>query len=138
MLLQGNLQGGQHLGIPVTDLGKSKDFYGQFGFKEIMYAEIPVDSDAVKAAMMQKDDLVIELYQLIGDERTEIGARKDGHVDHIALNVLDINKAYEELKTAGMEIIEGAPVHLDFWDNGCEYFTIRGPDGEKLEFNQIM
>jgi catechol 2,3-dioxygenase-like lactoylglutathione lyase family enzyme len=132
------LGGWNHLGIPVTEIEKSKAFYSKFGFQEIMNAEIPVDEDAVKAVMIQKDDFIIELYQLVGDELAEIGTRKDGHIDHIALNVVDIEKAYAELQAAGMKMIEDAPVYIAFWDRGSKYFNIRGPDGEKIEFNQII
>lgn len=132
------LGGWSHLGIPVTNLEKSKAFYQQFGFQEIMYAEIPVNGDAIKAVMIQKEDFIIELYQLVGAELAEIGTRKDGHIDHIALNVVDIEQAYTELQAAGMEMLEDAPVYIDFWDNGSKYFNVRGPDGEKLEFNQIL
>jgi len=86
--------------------------------------------------MMEKDEFVIELYQMFGESLAEISVRKDGHIDHIALNVTDIDKAYKELQKAGFEILEDAPVYLDFWDNGVKYFNIRGPDGEKLEFNE--
>jgi lactoylglutathione lyase len=27
---------------------------------------------------------------------------------------------------------------LAFWSKGCKYFNILGPDGERLEFNQIL
>ncbi len=138
MFLEENLQGSQHIGIPVTDLETSKAFYGAFGFNEVMYAEIPANGDSVKASMMSKAGFTIELYQLVGEGLQEIATRQDGHVDHIAMNVLDVDKAFVELKAAGMDIIEEAPVRLDFWENGCKYFTIRGPDGEKLEFNQIL
>ena len=131
------LGGWSHLGIPVTNIERSKNFYRQFGFTEIMSAEIPVNGDAVKAVMIEKDDFIVELYQLVGDELTEIGTRKDGHIDHIAFNTVDVDQAYAELQAAGMKMIEETPIYLsDFWDNGCKYFNIRGPDGEKLEFNQ--
>jgi len=52
---------------------------------------------------------------------------------------LDINRAYAEIKSAGLEILEeNAPVFLPFWEHGVKYFTVRGPDGEKVEFNQIL
>ena len=54
------------------------------------------------------------------------------------MNVLDVDKAFEEVKAAGMDILEDAPVPLEFWEKGCKYFNIRGPDGEKLEFNQVI
>ena len=132
------LGGWSHLGIPVTNIEKSRNFYKQFGFDEIMSAEIPVNADAIKAAMIQKDDFVIELYQLVGKELAEIATRKDGHIDHIALNVVDVEQAFAQLRAARMNMIEKAPVYLDFWDNGYKYFNIRGPGGEKLEFGQIL
>jgi catechol 2,3-dioxygenase-like lactoylglutathione lyase family enzyme len=132
------LGGWSHLGIPVTEIEKSKAFYRQFGFQEIMHAEIPGDAGAVKAVMIQQEDFIIELYQLVGDELAEIGTRKDGHIDHIALNVVEIEKAYADLQAVGMTLIEDAPVCIDFWDRGSKYFNLRGPDGEKIEFNQII
>jgi lactoylglutathione lyase len=137
-LLQGNLKGLQHLGIPVTDLERSVEFYTRFGFRDVMRREIPTEDDTVKVAMMQKDSTTIEMYQLTGDELQEVRTRTDGHIDHIAFNVDDIDKAFAELKAAGMETIEDAPVFLNFWEKGCKYFAVRGPDGEKLEFNQII
>jgi len=131
-----NLNGWAHLGIPVTDLKKSRDFYSQFGFKEIMYAEIPSGDEMTKVSMMEKNGFVIELYQKFGEILKEISTRKDGHIDHIALDVIDIDKAFKELKEAGLEILEDAPVFLDFWDNGVRYFNIRGPNGEKIEFSE--
>ena len=139
MLLQGNLQGVQHLGLPVTDLERSKAFYLNLGFTQTMRTDLPGQTEAIQVAMLQKDDLTIELYQLAGQERKEIAARQDGHIDHIALNVLDIDRAYTEIRTAGLEILEeNAPVFLPFWEHGVKFFTIRGPDGEKVEFNQIL
>src|ERR1039457_4666702 len=138
MLLQGNLQGFQHLGFPVTDLERSKSFYAELGFTDIMRIDIPDLNEIVKVAMLQKNDLTLELYQLNIKQCQEIASRNDGHIDHIALNVIDIDKAYEEIKNAKLEIIEdNAPVFLPFWADGVKYFSVRGPDGEKLEFNQI-
>lgn len=139
MLLQGNLQGVQHLGLPVTDLERSKAFYLNLGFTQTMRTDLAGQNEAIQVAMLQKDDLTIELYQLAGEERKQIAGRQDGHIDHIAMNVLDIEKAYTEIAAAGFEILEeNAPVFLPFWTHGVKFFTIRGPDGEKIEFNQIL
>ena len=139
MLLQGNLQGLQHLGLPVTDLERSKAFYAQLGFTETLRTEIQEDADVIQVAMMEHENFTIELYQLGQERRQEIAKRADGHIDHVALNVLDIEKAYAEIKSAGLEILEdNAPVFLPFWEHGVKYFTVRGPDGEKVEFNQIL
>jgi catechol 2,3-dioxygenase-like lactoylglutathione lyase family enzyme len=139
VLLKGNLRGLQHLGLPVTDLERSKAFYAQLGFIEAMRTDLPSTSEAIQVAMMQHEGLTVELYQLEEKERKEIAKRTDGHFDHIALDVLDIERAYNEIRAAGLEILEeGAPVFLPFWEHGVKYFTIRGPDGEKVEFNQIL
>lgn len=137
-MLEGNIRGLQHLGLPVTDLERSKAFYSQLGFKVVMTAELPSGDDAIRVAMMAIDGLVIEMYQLVGDERAEIGRRGDGHIDHVALDVADIDRAFEEVRAAGLETLEDAPVYLPFWDKGVKYFNVRGPDGEKVEFNQML
>ena len=54
----------------------------------------------------------------------------------MGLGVADAEKAYQELQDAGMDTLEDAPVTLPFWDKGVKYFNIRGPDGEKVEFNE--
>lgn len=139
MLLKGNLRGLQHIGLPVTNLERSKAFYTQLGFTEAMRTDLPRDSEAVRVAMMQHEGLTVELYQLEQEERQAIAERTDGHIDHIALDVMDIEQAYLEIRAAGLEVLEAeAPVFLPFWKHGVRFFTIRGPDGEKVEFNQIL
>ena len=87
---------------------------------------------------MQQGNMVIEIYQMPESELNEIRKRKNGHIDHIAFDVTDIDEAFSEMKSAGFTLIEKAPVFLCFWKNGCRYFNIIGPDGERLEFNQIL
>ncbi|HJZ39804.1 MAG TPA: VOC family protein [Bacteroidales bacterium] len=136
--LQGNFRGLQHLGIPVTNLETSVDFYSRLGFNRILAAHVDEADGRVLVGFMEQKDVVIELYQVTEKEREEIRSRKDGHVDHIAFDVADVEKAFQELKAAGFELVNEKPVFLNFWDKGCKYFAVRGPDGEKLEFNQIL
>lgn len=130
--------GWSHLGIPVTDLEKSKKFYEALGFTEVMKAEIKKEEGTIKVAFMELGDFHIELYRLFGKDYEEMSLRRDGRIDHIALDVADIEKAFQELKEANFNIIDETPNYLPFWDNGVRYFTIKGPDGEKIEFNQIL
>jgi catechol 2,3-dioxygenase-like lactoylglutathione lyase family enzyme len=88
--------------------------------------------------MMDFDGFVIELYQPAGKDQPGIRARGDGHIDHIALNVMDIRKAFAELEAAGLTIVEKEPVYLPFWEKGIKYFNVLGPDGERLEFAERM
>jgi lactoylglutathione lyase len=134
-LLANNFNGLQHIGLPVTNIQHSRQFYQQFGFKEVMAKEFAFGNGLAQVSMMERAGVILELYQLPGAER----AAKDGPVDHIAFSVDNIDQAFAELKATGMEILEeNAPMRLEFWERGCKFFTIRGPDGEKLEFNQIL
>jgi lactoylglutathione lyase len=138
--LQGNFKGLQHLGIPVSDLKISVEFYSRLGFKRILSTEVvfPDENDREYVAMMEQNQVIIELYQLTKKNQPELKNRRDGHVDHIAFDVGDVDKAFADLKKGGFEMIQDKPVFLNFWNRGCKYFAIRGPDGEKLEFNQIL
>jgi len=128
----------QHIGVPVTDRKTSEAFYKKLGFQNVMTAEFDFKNDRGKVAMLQLDEMIIEIYQLPGSELTEIRNRKDGHIDHIAFDVDDIDIAFQYLKNEGFDIFEDEPVLLPFWENGCRYFNIKGPDGERIEFNQII
>ena len=89
--------------------------------------------------MMQLNDIIIEIYQMPSKQLVEVASRKDGRIDHIAFDVDDIDATYQELSSNGYTILEPSPVLLaSFWSKGCMYFNIAGPDGERLEFNQIL
>ena len=82
--------------------------------------------------------MIIELYQMPENQLPEIINRKNGHVDHIAFDVDDIQTTFELLKNNNFTIVENGPVFLKFWNKGCKYFNVLGPDMERLEFNQII
>ena len=128
----------QHIGIPVTDMKVSVAFYKRLGFADVMTAPFDYNGHRGKCIMMRLKDITIELYQLPEVELPEIRSRKNGHIDHIAFDVDDIEQTYAVLKNAGFDIREPAPVFLAFWKKGCRYFNILGPDGERLEFNQVL
>jgi catechol 2,3-dioxygenase-like lactoylglutathione lyase family enzyme len=134
--LTNNFFGLQHIGIPVTDLERSRRFYTRLGFSEAMTAGFMENGEPGQCSMMERGEALVELYQLPAAALAEIRTRRDGHVDHIAFAVGDIQAAFGELKGLGFETIEPQPVFLNFWEHGCWYFAIRGPDGEKLEFNE--
>ncbi len=128
----------QHLGIPVSDLERSGKFYERLGFKNVMASPFDMNGDTGHVAMMEQNGMIIEIYQFPPAELAEIKTRKDGHIDHIAFDVDDVDTAYAELKNNSFQPLEEQPVFLPYWKNGCRYFTILGPDGERLEFNQIL
>ena len=62
----------------------------------------------------------------------------EGRIDHVAFDVDDILETFNILKKEGFSMIEDEPKFLNFWGKGCRYFNISGPDGERLEFCQIL
>ncbi|CAN5472590.1 VOC family protein [soil metagenome] len=127
----------QHVGIPVTDIKVSEKFYTDLGFKNVMQANFH-NNETGTCLMMQQGNIVIEIYQMPDRELPAIASRKDGHVDHVAFDVSNIDEIFFILKTSGYTIVEDAPVFLKFWDKGCRFFNILGPDNERLEFNQVL
>ncbi len=128
----------QHIGIPVTNINNSQAFYERLGFTNVMQAGFGADGRRGTCIMMKRGNMIIELYQLPEIELTEMRTRKNGHIDHVAFDVPDIDVAYNTIQQAGFDIIEPEPVFLLFWERGCRYFNITGPDGERLEFNQVL
>lgn len=126
----------QHIGIPVSNLSTSEIFYNRLGFNTVMKSTFKHNGNTGNVIMTEKKSVIIELYQMPEPELSEIKTRSDGHIDHIAFDVEDIEIVFKEMKNAGYNIIEDKPVFLDFWKKGCSYFNILGPDNERLEFNQ--
>ena len=116
----------QHIGVPTNDIDKTIAFYTALGFEVAHRA----DNGAEPVAFLRLGDLMIETYQ------NGRAAGTAGAVDHIALNVTDVERARNIADGLGLEVIEEG--RLPFWENGVKYFTILGPNGEKLEFNQYL
>ena len=135
-MFKDNVTGFQHLGLPVTDLKKSIEFYAQFGFVAVMRKELPASGDTIKVCMLELNGFILELYQLVGQGLEEVRARSHGHIDHIALDVQDIDAMFAAIQKTGIKSLEESPVFLPFWENGIYYFNILGPDGERVEFCQ--
>lgn len=128
----------QHIGLPVTDITISEQFYERLGFASVMRSTFGHEAGEGQVSMMQQKEIIIELYQMPEPELIRVKERKDGHIDHIAFDVDDIDATFKLLKQEGFEIPETAPVFLNFWNQGCRYFYIIGPDNERLEFCQIL
>ena len=59
-------------------------------------------------------------------------------MEYIAFDVDDADLTFKTLKENNFIVLENEPVFLNFWNKGCKYFNILGPDGERLEFNEII
>ena len=66
----------QHIGIPVKDVAASETFYNRFGFNNVMGSTFLSNGEKGTVAMMQLNEIIIELYQLPELELEEIRNRK--------------------------------------------------------------
>ena len=76
----------QHIGIPTNDIEKTIAFYQKLGF-EIALQTVNEEADE-KVAFLELETLVIETYEVTDP------AKAPGAVDHIAINVKDIEEAF--------------------------------------------
>ena len=118
--------GVQHIGVPTNDIAKTIAFYEKLGFINAHQ----VDNNGEMVAFLKLGDLVSETYQ----NGKAVGIA--GAVDHIAINVTDVDAARAIADEMGLEVIEAG--QLPFWTNGVKYFTVLGPNQEKIEFNQYL
>ena len=130
MSLKEQLNGIQHIGIPTNDIEKTIEFYQKLGF-EIAFQTVNEEANE-KVAFLKLHTLVIETYE------NRAAAMQAGAVDHIAIDVKDIEKVYSMIDRAGLNSTQDTIHFLPFWENGVKFFTIEGPNKEKVEFSQYL
>jgi lactoylglutathione lyase len=136
MNLLKNLNGLQHIGIPVTELERSVEFYTGLGFEVNHRKDIVRNGVNIRVAFMKLSSLVLEIYESEGNELEEIKQRKHGHIDHIALDVKNIEEVFQYLLEGKYKLLDNEIQYIPFFEKGVRFFTIEGPDGEKVEFNE--
>ena len=119
-----------HIGIPTNDIEKTIEFYKRLGFQVLL--ETYNEKACEKVAFLQLQNYSIETFE------NHQAAMADGAYQHVALDVTDIDAAYEKICSEGHEIITNGIEALPFWDNGMKFFMIKGPNEEKIEFCQKL
>ena len=114
----------QHIGIPTNNIEKTIAFYEGLGFDTVYR----VANGEELVAFLQLEDLQIETYQ------NHQAALRDGAIDHMALDVHDIENLFEEIQKGGYTLLTSEIQSLPFWERGIRYFIIEGPNKEKIEF----
>lgn len=122
--------GVQHIGIPTRDIEQTVEFYSRLGFATELRTLNPEAGE--KVAFLRFGNLQIETWET-GEACGQAGA-----VDHIALDVSDIDQTYELVRREGYKILNRQIDFLPFWENGVRFFTIEGPNAERLEFCQRL
>lgn len=130
MNLQTYTTGIQHIGIPTNDIEKTIEFYKNLGF-EIALQTINEEADE-KVAFLKLKTLVIETYE---NKKAKL---TNGAIDHVAVNVKDIEEVYHYIEEKQMNTTNDEIHFLPFWEKGVRFFTIEGPNKEKIEFSQYL
>lgn len=120
----------QHVGIPTNDIEKTIRFYTSLGFEVALRTVNEAAGEAV--CFLRLKNLCIETYQ------NGCAAGRPGAIDHIALDVTDVDAAFEKARAMGLQMLDDQVNFLPFWENGVRFFTVQGPNGEKVEFSQMM
>ena len=128
MSLQEQINGLQHIGVPARNMEETITFYEKLGF-ETAFETV---NDGNRVVFLKFASLVIETYE------SRDTAMKSGAIDHIALDVKDIEKTYELINQEGLNTTKDTIHFLPFWGNGVKFFTIEGPNKEKVEFSQYL
>lgn len=125
-----NATGFQHLGFPTNDLQETISFYNKLGFS---VAHRTYNEEAGEAvAFLQLGNLMLEVYE------NHHATMKTGAWDHLAINVRDVEAAYENVCELGLNNQKDTIHFLPFWENGVKFFKITGPNNEVIEFSQIL
>ena len=120
----------QHIGVPTGDMDATIHFYHALGF-ETIFETVNAEAGG-RVNFFKLGDLVIETYEVTDP------AKAPGAVDHIAINVKDIEEAFRFVNEAGLNNTNDIIHSLPFFENGVKVFTIEGANKEKVEFNQFL
>ena len=124
------MQGLAACGHPHSGPAKTLAFYESLGFEKAYLAGSVEDGRAV--AFYRLGDLTLEIYG------NGPAAGVSGAIDHIALDVSDIEAAYALVQGLGYPVVSQGIESMNVWENGVRYFTILGPNQERVEFNQYL
>ena len=129
-MLRKQLNGIQHVGIPTNDIEATIEFYGKLGF-EVALQTVNEEANE-KVSFLKLNNLVIETYE------NKAAKMESGAIDHVAIDVKDIEKVYYLINLADLNTTRYIIHFLPFWENGVRFFTIEGPNKEKIEFSQYL
>jgi catechol 2,3-dioxygenase-like lactoylglutathione lyase family enzyme len=135
-----------HVGITVTDLDRSTEFYTAFGGEVMIggrFAGPDMDRGlglpevSMQVRMIRFDGFVLELLQYDSPASEPYALRNSSAgATHVAFGVADLHALYEELSERGVEFvsepipIEDGPYHGGYW------VYAKDPDGISVEFLQ--
>lgn len=111
--------GVQHIGIPTNNIEETINFYLTLGFTTALRTV----NGSEEVAFLQLHNLVIETYQ-----------NRQAAMAYGAIDVKNIDELFKVVQRAGLKMLDTQVNGLPFWENGVKFFTIEGPNKEKIEF----
>ena len=120
----------QHVGLPTNDLKATIAFYESLGFETVY--QVRNEAAGEDVAFLRLKNLTIEAYE------NGRAAKQSGAIDHIAIDVVDVEAAYRLAQEQGYQIVSNGVEFLPFWQNGVKFFILLGPNQERVEFNQYL
>ena len=93
MNLKDQMNGIQHVGVPTNDIETTIKFYEALGF-EIAFQTVNEAANE-KVAFLKLGNLVIETYE------NKAAKMESGAIDHVAIDVKDVEKVHELVTAAG-------------------------------------
>jgi lactoylglutathione lyase len=124
------ITGLQHIGIPTNDLEATIAFYETFGF-QVAFQTVN-EAAGERVAFLRLGDVTVETYE------NKQAALVNGALDHVALNVTDIEEVFRMAKEKRLCMLDEEVQFLPFWEKGVKFFTLTGQNKEKIEFSQYL
>lgn len=120
----------QHVGLPTNDLKATIAFYESLGFETVY--QVKNEAAGEDVAFLRLKNLTIEAYE------NGRAAMQSGAIDHLAIDVDDVEAAYRLAQEQGYQIVSNGVEFLPFWQKGVKFFILLGPNQERVEFNQYL
>jgi methylmalonyl-CoA/ethylmalonyl-CoA epimerase len=99
-----------HIGIAVEDLDAAITLYEQTAEMKLVHREV-VTEQGVEAVLLDVGENHVELLKPLGPD-TPVGkflAKRGPGLHHVAYQVADIDATLEQLKAAGVQLIDETP-----------------------------
>ena len=125
-----NIKSAVTKGWVIMDLKNYTTGYHKLGF-ETAFETVNKEANE-KVAFLKHGTLVIETYE------NKAAKMEAGAIDHVALNVKDIEEIFAYVNQENLNTTNDTIHFLPFWENGVKFFTIEGPNKEKIEFSQYL
>lgn len=125
------ITGINHVGLRVRDLGASREFYGKLGFR---FLAGPVGPEPV-AIVEHPSGVNINLILNAAKEAPKKNVLMEEPIKypgytHIALEISDYQSAIDHIRDLDIAVTG----QVEF--NGAQFFFVRDPDGNVIEFHQ--